>query len=224
MSAAVCGFLMHLQLRPLQSLPEQNLQMFVFPIKTSSPMRIFVTCCFCFRTMTRTGGMLSKCGFTWAIKQAVLLLFCNDTSVDAAFKGICLFLELYLLKRCSVLVHHFSISVHHFSPFFLTKFLTLACQDHFLFNIFVFSWNQIPSLAMMVLFGFTCSIHTCCWAVSCYKSTTFAGLPGAPSHSRSVCSSSSHRLDQVGFVISSISSEVMWGVKAACCWQHSGIK
>lgn len=143
-------------------------------------MRIFVTCCFCSRTMTRTGAMLSRCGFTWAVKQAVLLLFCNDTSVDAAFKGICLFLELYLLKCCSVLVHHFSISVHHFSPFFLTKFLTLDCQDHFLFNVFVFSWNQIPSVAVMVLFGFTFSIHTCCWAVSCYKSTAFAGLPVLP--------------------------------------------
>lgn len=114
---------------------------------------VVVLCCSCFHTMPRAGWMLSKCGFTWAIKWAVLFLCCSDTSVGAAFKGIiglfCSFIYWNAAQFLSLTLKFLSIIS---CDSFLQSFSLWTARIIFIFSIFVFPWNQILSLAMMVVY------------------------------------------------------------------------
>lgn len=108
------------------------------PISRSlTHISVVVMCCCCFHTMPRAGWMLSKCGFTWAIKWAVLFLCCSDTSVGAAFKGIAFFVALFiemLLSSCPSLLNS--------CPLFLVilsyRVFHSGLQGSFLYSIFLY--------------------------------------------------------------------------------------
>lgn len=143
-----------------------------------------VLCCSCFHTMPRAGWMLSKCGFTWAIKWAVLFLCCSDTFVGAAFKGIiglfCSFIYWNAAQFLSLTLKFLSIIS---CDSFLQSFSLWIARIIFIFSIFVFSWNQIPSLAMMVVYLlFLPTPAVLLFATASknpQKNPTFARQPGA---------------------------------------------
>lgn len=177
---------------------------------------VVVMCCCCFHTMPRAGWMLSKCGFTWAIKWAVLFLCCSDTSVGAAFKGIGLFCSFIYWNAAQFL----SLTLKFLSIIscdsFLQSFSLWIARIIFIFNIFVFSWNQILSLAIMVVYLLFLPTPAVLLFAAATKTPKKPHVCQA-AWSLSQCSSSSHSLDQVGFVISLIFS-FMWDRKALCYW------
>lgn len=157
-------------------------------------------CCFCFHTMTGTGWMLSKCDFTWAIKRAVMFLFCNDTSVDAAFKGIGLFCSFIYWNAAQFL----SIT---------PKCLSIISYDSFLPSFSLWIARIIFYLIFLYFLGIK-SLHLpWCFlppflptpAVLLLAAAKEPCLPGSLALQTGVfysASSSSHSLGQVGFVIS----------------------
>lgn len=127
---------------------------------------VVVVCYLCFQTMPRAGWMLSKCGFTWAIKWAVLFLCCSDTSVGAAFKGIGLFCSFIYWNAAQFL----SLTLKFLSIIscdsFLTEFFTLDCKDHFYSQYFCIFLESNPFTfhdgCLPPVFTYTCCLAVCC--------------------------------------------------------------
>lgn len=193
--------------------------MFGFPISCFLiQISVVVMCCCCFHTMPRAGRMLSKCGFIWAIKWAVLFLCCSDTSVGAAFKGIGLFCSFIYWNAAQFL----SLTLKFLSIIscdsFLQSFSLWIARIIFIFNIFVFSWNQIPSLAMMVvylLFLPTPTVLLFAAATKTPTNPTFARQPGA-FHSAVAAATALTR-----WALSSLKSSHLCGIGKLCATDGS---
>lgn len=187
---------------PLVHTTVKSLNVCFSPISRSLiHISVVVVCYLCFQTMPRAGWMLSKCGFTWAIKWAVLFLCCSDTSVGAAFKGIGLFCSFIYWNAAQFL----SLTLKFLSIIscdsFLQSFSLWIARIIFIVNIFVFSWNQIPSLSMMVVYLLFLPTPAVLLFAAARKTPKKPHICQA-AWSLSQCSSSSHSLDQVGFIIS----------------------